>query len=74
MKKNMSGSCYLNDRLEEIATLELPCTITYLNEENECITAGGRIIDIYAADGSDWCKLSDDTVISLDRIEEFESQ
>ena len=73
MKKNTPVSCYLNDRLEEIATLKLPCTITYLNEDNECITASGQIIDIYAADGADWCKLSDDTVISLDRIEEFES-
>ena len=66
-------SCYLQDRLEEIATLKGQCTITYLNDKDEFTKVGGQIVDIYAAEGSDWCRLSDDTVIRLDRIEEFES-
>ena len=73
MNNDTPASCYLQDRLSEIATLKRRCTITYLNEKDEFTKAGGRIVDIYAADGADWCRLSDNTVINLDKIEEFES-
>ncbi|MDJ0568880.1 MAG: hypothetical protein QNJ53_07505 [Pleurocapsa sp. MO_192.B19] len=65
-------SCELYDCLEAIATLKKECHLTYLNENGEFVKVSGQIIDVYAADNSDWCKLSDDTVIRLDRIEAFE--
>lgn len=64
-------SCELYDRLEAIATLKKECHLTYLNENNELTEVGGQIVDVYAADNADWCKLSDDTVIRLDRIESY---
>ncbi len=67
-------SCELSDRLEEIATLKRQCTITYRDDKDEFTKVGGQIVDIYAADGADWCKLSDGTVIRLDKIEEFQSE
>ena len=74
MNDDTPVSCYLNERLEEIATLKHQCTITYRNEKDEFTEVGGRIIEIYAAEGNDWCRLSDETVIRLDKIEEFESE
>ncbi|BAU67341.1 hypothetical protein STA3757_47530 [Stanieria sp. NIES-3757] len=65
-------SCDLYDQLEAIATLKQECTITYKQENGQWAKAKGRIVDVYAADGADWCKLSNDTVIRLDKIEEFE--
>ncbi|VEP16577.1 conserved hypothetical protein [Hyella patelloides LEGE 07179] len=74
MNDDTPVSCDLNDLLEKIVTLKRQCTITYRNEKDEFTKVGGRIIDIYAAEGSDWCRLSDETVIRLDKIEEFESE
>ncbi|MDJ0592912.1 MAG: hypothetical protein QNJ72_23460 [Pleurocapsa sp. MO_226.B13] len=74
MNDDTPVSCYLNDCLEEIATLKHQCTITYRDEKDEFIKVGGRIIELYAAEGNDWCRLSDETVIRLDQIEEFESE
>ncbi len=73
MNDDTPVSCDLNDRLSEIATLKHQCTITYRNEKNEFTKVGGRIVALYAAEGADWCRLSDETVIRLDKIEEFES-
>ena len=73
MNDDNSVSCYLNDCLSEIATLKHQCTITYLNDRDEFIKVSGQIVDVYTADGADWCKLSDETIICLDKIEEFES-
>ena len=67
-------SCELSDRLEEIALLKRHCIITYSNEQNQFIQVNGQIVDIYAADGADWCKLKDGQVIRLDRIEDFQMQ
>lgn len=66
-------SCDLYDQLEAIATLKQECTLTYKQENGQLAKATGRIVDVYAIDGADWCKMSDDTVIRLDKIEEFES-
>ncbi|MEN9566584.1 MAG: hypothetical protein RLZZ69_1780, partial [Cyanobacteriota bacterium] len=41
--------------------------MTYLDENNKLSKVQGQIVDIYAADGADWCKLDSDTVIRLDR-------
>jgi Rho-binding antiterminator len=67
-------SCELQDYLEATATLKKECRLTYLDENNKLSKVQGQIVDIYAADGADWCKLDSDTVIRLDRIEEFETQ
>lgn len=62
----------LFDRLRATATMEQECEITYLDEQKEPITVRGRIVDVYSSDNGEWCKLVDDTVIRLDRIEQFE--
>ncbi len=65
-------NCELYDRLEARATLKKECHLTYLNENNQLNEVRGLIVDVYAADGADWCKLDDDTIIRLDKIQEFE--
>ncbi len=64
-------SCDLHDHLSEIAILKKECCLTYLNEEGKFAEVQGQIVDIYAADGSDWCQVSDGSRIRLDRIEEI---
>ena len=58
-----SISCNLYDHLEEIATRKSQCIFTYLNEENEFAEIRGKIVDLFAADGADWCKFSDGRII-----------
>ena len=70
----MSNYTPVSCELEAIATLKKECRLTYLNENNELTKVGGQIVDVYAADNADWCKLSDDTVIRLDKIESYEAQ
>ena len=64
-------SCDLHDHLSAIANLKKECCLTYLNEEGRFAEVQGRIIGLYAADGSDWCQISDGSRIRLDRIEEI---
>ena len=73
MNDYTSVSCDLHDCLEEISTLKRQCSITYRERSDRLTKVRGQIVDIYAADGADWCKLDDGTVINLARIEEFES-
>ena len=65
-------SCYLRDRLGEIANLKNRCIITYLDQEDKYVKVTGLIVDIYAVDSMDWCKLSNGVSIRLDRIQDFE--
>ncbi len=67
-------SCELYDRLEATATLKKECHLTYLGENNKLSEVQGQIVDVYAADGADWCKLSDGTVIRLDRIKQLQPE
>ena len=67
-------SCELHDRLEATATLKKECHLTYRNENNEPTEVRGQIVDVYSTDEAEWCKLDDDTIIRLDKIEEFETQ
>ncbi len=64
------ASCELYDRLEAIATLKKECRLTY-RDGNKLTEVQGKIVDVYAADNADWCKLNNDTVIRLDKIESF---
>ena len=62
----------LFDRLRATATMDKECSITYKNENNESTEVRGRIVDVFSSDDGEWCKMIDDTVIRLDRIENFE--
>lgn len=72
MTDDVPMSCDLRDILEEIAARKRQCTITYRNKSNKFTEVRGQIVDIYAAEGADWCKLDNGLVIRLDKIEEFE--
>ena len=61
----------LFDRLRATATLNQECQLTYLGENNEPTEVRGKIVDVYSTDEAEWCKLSDDTIIRLDKIENF---
>lgn len=61
--------CALQDKLEAIATLHRTANITYLSEADDRTTVESEIVDIYADSGADYCKLKDDTIIRLDKIE-----
>ncbi|WP_036484468.1 hypothetical protein [Myxosarcina sp. GI1] len=71
MNSYIPVSCDLHDRLEAIATLKQSCQINFQNDDRELKQVYGKIIDIYAAEGADWCRLDDDTIIRLDKIESF---
>lgn len=62
----------LYDRLRATATMKQECHISYRNENNEPTEVRGSIVDVYAAEGAEWCKLNDDTLVRLDKIESFE--
>ena len=62
----------LFDRLRATVTMDKECSITYLNENKEPTQVRGRIVDVFSSDDGEWCKMIDDTVIRLDRIEKFE--
>lgn len=66
-------SCELYDKLEAIATLHRTSQIAYRNEAGDTVETTGKIIDVYAKDGADYCKLEDDTVIRLDRLDAIEA-
>ncbi|GAB4538945.1 MAG: hypothetical protein Tsb0014_28890 [Pleurocapsa sp.] len=65
------ASCELYDQLEAIATLKKECYLSYRDGNGQLAQVQGQIVDVYASDNADWCKLSDNTVIRLDRIESF---
>ena len=73
MKDDSPLSCDLQAYLEEIFNQKRQCSITYREQPAKLTQVRGQIVDIYAAKGTDWCKLSEGTVINLALIEEFES-
>ena len=66
-------SCYLRAHLEEISTQQRQCCITYREQSSRLTRVCGYIVDIYAAEGTDWCKLDNGKLIRLERIEAFET-
>lgn len=62
-------NCGLHDKLEAAATLHRLCKISYLTETGEAIKTESTIVDIYAHNGADYCKLKDNTIIRLDRLQ-----
>ena len=73
MTDHIPVSCDLHDRLEEISSRQRQCCIIYREKSKQLTKVCGYIVDIYAADGEDWCKLDNGTLIRLDLIEAFES-
>ena len=61
-------NCEFHDRLEAWSTLRQPCQIVYQNAVGELVTVGDRIVDVYAANREEFLKLSDGTVIRLDKL------
>jgi len=66
-------SCDLQAHLEEISTRKCQCRITYRGQLDKLSQVCGQIVDIYAVNGADWCKLDNGQLICLDLIEAFES-
>ena len=71
MKTYIPPACSFTDYLESAAVLRQSSHIIYLDEADQRQETQAKIIDIYAADGADWCKLDNGTIIRLDRIEQF---
>ncbi len=71
----------INDRLGklEVGQAEIKGDLKYIDEKlsgqikNTDEKLSGQIVGIYATKGTDWCKLSEGTVINLALIKEFES-
>lgn len=61
-------SCDLYDKLEAMATLHRTGQITYRSESGETVEVSDEIVDVYARGGADYCRLSQGTVIRLDRL------
>jgi Rho-binding antiterminator len=59
--------CDFHDRFEALATLRKDCTIVYRNA-GEIAEIRGKIIDVYAKNKADWCKMNNGTEIRLDWI------
>ena len=45
----------------------------FLFAADKLAQVSGQIVDIYAAEDGDWCKLEDGRLIRIERIEAFES-
>jgi Rho-binding antiterminator len=63
----------LFDRLRATATLNQECRLNYLSENDEPMEVTGKIVDVYSDDEAEWCKLNNDSIIRLDKIENFET-
>lgn len=66
-------SCDLHAHLEAIATQKRQCRITYRESADKLTQVSGKIIELYASGGSDWCRVGNGRLIRIDRIEAFES-
>ena len=71
METYIPPACSFTDYLEAAAVLRQVSHIIYLDDDAQRQEIQAKIVDIYAADGADWCKLDNGTIIRLDRIEQF---
>ncbi|MGD1853050.1 MAG: hypothetical protein ACFB2W_02260 [Leptolyngbyaceae cyanobacterium] len=71
MKPYTPPACSFSDYLEAAAVLRQVSSVTYRDDADGQQTVQAKVVDIYAADGADWCKLDNGTVIRLDHIEQF---
>ncbi len=72
MRNYLHVNCDLHEYLKEIADSSEECGLTHINKEGKLTRSLGKIVKIYSEKGQDWCKLSDDSIISFDRIETIE--
>ncbi len=72
MSNSIHVGCDLHEHLKAIASFGKECRLTYIDKEGKLIRKLGQIIDIYEAEGVDWCKLSEGSIIRVDRIETIE--
>ena len=71
MKPYTPPACAFTDHLESAAVLRQVSHITYIDEAEARQETQAKIVDIYATNGADWCKLDNGTIIRLDHIEQF---
>ena len=62
-------SCELHDKLEAISTLRQLAGLVYRTETGDRVQTSAKINDIYAENNADYCKLSDGSVLRMDRLE-----
>lgn len=60
--------CDFSDELEFAVIRQLPVEVKYWNVKNELHAIRGRIIDIYAENKAEYIKMSNQTLVRLDRI------
>ncbi len=66
-------SCELYDELEAIATLHRTSQIAYRNDAGDKVDVTSKIVDVYAKEGADYCKLENGIIIRLDKLETIEA-
>ena len=71
--KDLKSHCDLRTHLEEISNRQCQCCITYKERAEQLSRVCGQIVDIYAVNGADWCKLDNGLLICLALITAFES-
>lgn len=60
--------CDFSDELEFAIIRQLPVEVKYWNSKDEIHAIRGRIIDIFAQNKAEFIKMSNQTLIRLDRI------
>lgn len=60
--------CDFTDELEFAVIRQLPVEVKYWNSKDEVHSIRGKIIDIFARDKAEYIKMSNQTLIRLDRI------
>lgn len=60
--------CDFSDELEFAVIRQLPVEVKYWNVKNELHAIRGRIIDIYTKNKAEYIKMSNQTLVRLDRI------
>lgn len=68
MKPYRLVACSFHDELEAIATLHTRCAIAYRDYDDIPQTVTAHIVDVYSANGADFIKLDDATIIRLDHL------
>ena len=71
MKPYTPPACSFTDYLEAAAVLRQVSRVVYWDDADKRQDIRAKVVDIYAANGADWCKLDNSAVIRLDRIEQF---
>lgn len=71
--KDLKSDVDVRTYLEEISTQQRQCCITYREQSTRLRKVCGYIVDIYAVNGADWCKLDNGKLICLSLIAAFES-